>query len=749
MKINFDFKNCFGIRRLQKEIDFKEKQSVAVIYAPNGMMKSSFAKTCDCMSKEISGKGKKNASKNQKAPEKDPICDRLHPDRHSLHIIKVDGRVIDPSQIFVANPDQENFDASRQVTDFLASKVLKEEYDQIVGQLESARKAFVKAAANISQSSDIDKEIVEAFCRKDENALLYDCIGRIRGKLKRDKTFYDFRFDDVFDDHGQVKRFLEENQDLLDVYVKQYNKLMNESDFFHVAGNGKSFGTYQAIQMGKAFKGEEYFTVGHRLMLKNDSPIRSIREFNDRIETEKNKIFADEELKKAFEAISKKIDSTVELRRFSEVITRHPDLLPMLADYDWFRKEVLLGYINHPDVRESFYELSRVYKANGKEMRRVMAASQQEQAQWGEIVSIYNTRFHSLPFRVKIENQQNVLLKQEEAKLAFEYLDQKGVKIPQSRESLLTILSKGEKRAFLILQFLFAIEARKKGNVMSLIVMDDISDSFDYQNKYAIVEYLKDLAEKWPNKFKIILLTHNFDFYRTVTLRLKGMVQQYMAVKEESGSIRIDNGVYVMRTPFELEMRNSDKSSNLIALIPFVRNLVEYYQEKNSKDFMTLTACLHVLKNTRRITDKKLATIFGKLKGYTFKYVPTGEKVIDIVFREADKIESGSEVHEIMIEDKVILSIAIRLKAEFFLKKQLVSAGKTAADLATRRNQTSEWIDLYKAQNPPTDKLQTMEKVNMMTPEYIHLNSFMYEPLIDMSVWHLIDLYKEVKALLP
>lgn len=40
-----------------------------------------------------------------------------------------------------------------------------------------------------------------------------------------------------------------------------------------------------------------------------------------------------------------------------------------------------------------------------------------------------------------------------------------------------------------------------------------------------------------------------------------------------------------------------------------------------------------------------------------------------------------------------------------------------------------------------------MEKVNMMTPEYIHLNSFIYESLIDMSVWHLIELYKEVKAL--
>ena len=65
MKIRFDFENCFGIRRLQKEIDFKDKQSVAIIYAPNGMMKSSFAKTCDCMSKETAAKGKKSKNDDE------------------------------------------------------------------------------------------------------------------------------------------------------------------------------------------------------------------------------------------------------------------------------------------------------------------------------------------------------------------------------------------------------------------------------------------------------------------------------------------------------------------------------------------------------------------------------------------------------------------------------------------------------------------------------------------------------------
>ena len=39
------------------------------------------------------------------------------------------------------------------------------------------------------------------------------------------------------------------------------------------------------------------------------------------------------------------------------------------------------------------------------------------------------------------------------------------------------------------------------------------------------------------------------------------------------------------------------------------------------------------------------------------------------------------------------------------------------------------------------------DQVVLMTPENIHLNAFMYEPIIDTSVYHLIDLYEELQKL--
>lgn len=745
MKITFDFENCFGIKKLNEEIEFKAGQPAVVIYAPNGMMKTSFANTCAEMAKVATSKPKRGRTA---AAEKDPICDRLDLDLPSVHTIKIDGNEIEPECIFVANPDQTEFNANKQVTDFLASQALKDEYDRIVGLLEQARKEFVNAVGSngVSQSSDCDKELAEAFLG-DENAAIYGCIELIAAMLRDNSPYYDVKFDDIFDDKGAVKVFLDENQGLLDTYATQYNQLLRDSDFFHVEGD-KSFGTYQAAQLGKAFKDEEYFAVQHKLVLRNTEEITSAQAYNQKIKDEKDRILNDDELKKTFEAITKKVEANGELRSFSKVITNHPEWIPKLADYDGFRKEVLIGYVNHPEVRGKFDALKQVYTANKADLERVVAQARQEQDHWREIVDIFNLRFHSLPFVVRIENQENVLLQQEEAKLVFEYVDGQGRGHKKSKEELLNILSNGERRAFVILQFLFAIEARKNWDKMSLLVMDDISDSFDYQNKYAIIEYVNELAEDFEDKFKIVLLTHNFDFYRTIGSRLGKKVKPMMAVKDPDETIRINVGKYVGATPFDLEMKNGEKDSNLIALIPFVRNLLEFEKGTSSEEFIKLTGCLHLMSNTETITDTEVCQIIETFKGRKFEHEPRGERMIDIIYKEADAIEAGRELHELFIEDKIVLSVAIRITADKFLKKELLAAGKSEEEIHFTDSQTSKWIKIYKKMNPPKSSLMTVEKVNMMTPEFIHLNSFMYEPLVDMSVWHLIDLYKEVKALL-
>jgi hypothetical protein len=66
-------------------------------------------------------------------------------------------------------------------------------------------------------------------------------------------------------------------------------------------------------------------------------------------------------------------------------------------------------------------------------------------------------------------------------------------------------------------------------------------------------------------------------------------------------------------------------------------------------------------------------------------------------------------------------------------------------------NQTGKLFQRYRnefqSDSSKIDRIKTLEQVNLMTPENIHFNSFMYEPILDMSDSHLRKLYTDLKNL--
>jgi hypothetical protein len=122
-------------------------------------------------------------------------------------------------------------------------------------------------------------------------------------------------------------------------------------------------------------------------------------------------------------------------------------------------------------------------------------------------------------------------------------VDEQNMEIERGKQEMIRILSRGEQRAFYILQLLFELESRKASGQDNLLVFDDIADSFDYQNKYAIVEYLHDLDTATPNMYMVVL-THNFDFYRTMASRLGLRSCSWMAIKKTNGTIELKPGQY-------------------------------------------------------------------------------------------------------------------------------------------------------------------------------------------------------------
>lgn len=61
--------------------------------------------------------------------------------------------------------------------------------------------------------------------------------------------------------------------------------------------------------------------------------------------------------------------------------------------------------------------------------------------------------------------------------------------------------------------------------------------------------------------------------------------------------------------------------------------------------------------------------------------------------------------------------------------------------------QTAFLFSQFKKQFHNNDLIMTLNNVLMTTSENIHMNNFMFEPIVDLSTKYLIKLYKDVKKL--
>lgn len=721
--IEIQLENCFGIGKLTHLFDFRQLNSNSVlIYAPNGTMKTSLAKTLDLIAK--------NDTKLKPG-------DRVYENRLTKHEVFSDGIPIANDSILVVNAEDSNYDSSNKISSFIARQELKKKYDDIYSELERQKGEYLKKLKQVSLSTDCESEFVSTYTNSPKDTF-FELILDISKTLVSKPDIYNFRYNDIFDKKGNVKKFLEKNQKLLSVYISKYDELLAKSKFFKSSGN--SFGTYQANELLKSTEDNSFFEAGHKFKLSDDAEIKSVDELKQIVQNEITAIVNDENLKSSFEQVDKSIGANTELRSFKSAIEKDNLLLVELDKYEDFKKKVWLNYISVLD--KETLELTKLYESKKAELEKIINEAKREFAIWEEIVKTFNERFY-VPFEIRLVNQEDVVLKKETANLEFDYKDPNENPVRKDKNSLLSILSRGEQRAFYILQLLFDVESRKQLNLSTLLVLDDIADSFDYKNKYAIIEYVKELHNN--PIFKLLILTHNFDFYRTVASRLSlNWNAAFMATKNDNREITLSQGRY-RKDVFSNYKKQIANQKIFVSIIPFLRNIIEYTEDNTSVNYSILTSCLHIKPNTSNIfCSDILNLIHGSFPSTVNQNIPFASKcIMDLIFETANSIEIENPINEILLENKIVLSIAIRLKAEEFMMTKISNASL----LNITSNQTSELLKHFKLANNDKDAIAVLEKVNLMTPENIHVNAFMYEPLIDVSVYHLVDLYKKVKNL--
>lgn len=297
-----------------------------------------------------------------------------------------------------------------------------------------------------------------------------------------------------------------------------------------------------------------------------------------------------------------------------------------------------------------------------------------------------------------------------------------------------------------LMNVLFNIQAKKKDNNETLLIIDDIADSFDYKNKYAIIQYLSDIQK--DSSFKQIILTHNYDFYRTIQSRLlDGSVIRdcsFMALKNLDGIDLIGTGHNYQSEPFNYWKKNLKNPLMLLASIPFVRNLIEFKDGSSCNDFKLLTSLLHLKNDTNSITIEQLKTVYDDIiisKG--LEIYNQSDTIKSILDEEVEKLISVPIAQGMNLEQKIILSIAIRIKSEEYM------FSKVSDKSPFSKYQTAKLFERFKNEFDGTmdTEISKLDEVNLITPENIHINSFMFEPIIDLSIDHLVKLYKEIKNL--
>lgn len=718
--IDVSLKHCYGIKEMSHRFDFRETR-VYAIYAPNGAMKSSLALTF------------KDAANAR------PSSDRVFPGRPTSRELKDEsGKSVPANQILVVGPYDEKLGPTEETATLLVDSALRAEYRNLHAAIDSAKEAFLRAINKKAGSKrNFEQEISSAFTPSTKK--FRDAVTRIRREVEKqpDAPLAELPYDTFFND--QVAKALEDPsvRTAIDDYIQRYNQLLDASTFFRKG----MFDYYNAAQIADHLSKNGFFEAKHTIILRGQTGTLEINNQQDLervVAEEKAALLKDENLRARFDEVDKHLQKNAATRALCKYLQNHEALLPKMANLPELRENAIKSLIK---ANEGLYtQMMEQYEEAENRLAEIEKEARAQRTQWEVAVETFNERF-IVPFRLDVRNRTEVMIGAEPIMdLAFTYTDGKD-SAPVERTKLLEILSTGERRAHYILNVLFEVERRKKEGTATLLIADDIADSFDYQNKYAIIQYLKDISE--DERFKLIIMTHNFDFFRTLESRFVDYKACLTATKGPNGvSLSQATGI---RNVFAKDWKGQffDDPMKKIASIPFLRNLIEMTTGGTDPNYATLTAALHWRAETAAPTVADLDRIFNQLCGTNRASQDQATAVHELVRTQAAACLSGPTGSP--LENKIVLAIAIRLAAERFMAEKINEPGHLAQITS---HQTQALIKRFKERFPgKADAHRTLDKVALMTPENIHVNAFMYEPIIDMADDHLKRLYRDVLSL--
>lgn len=743
------FENCYGLKDFNISVISFSSCNRAIIYAPNGVMKSSLAKVFEDI---VNGEASTDRIfKNVKTS----YSINYHTNQYTYNSEDPTTLPSKTNCVYVVNSFDDKFEFTKEtVSTLLADESTRNSYNELMDEFSAEIKQIEE---NLRSLSGLTKPKIKWQMITDLKLAtiadwtdIFEELAKLMPSYKRYDFLSDVYYSELFNDKVLAVYQKPEFKRSIEAYITSLNTFLKESPIL-----SERFTDRSAEALGKALAGNNLFEAKHTIQLRdNVTVIHSVGEWNELVDSQLKEIYSKPELSTEFTKMKKLLTANAEVSRVRDIIISHREIIPLLSDIDSLKKQVWLNSMNRLD--KPFDEYSKKITIFTEQVRKLYAEADKQSQRWKEVVSEFNRRFR-VPFKVQINNKANFLLKDEAPNLSFDYSRGSGDSketVNLRKDDLMVSLSMGEKRALYLLYTLFDLEKiRKQANIGTgkfLIVIDDIADSFDYKNKYAIIEYLNDLAQN--DNIDLLMLTHNFDFYRTVKMRL-GVIRSncYIAQKSQNGIISMTEFKYqkdffknvIIKTIKDGQIDTNEKKKLLIASIPFYRNLSEYSGKDD--DYLKLTCFLHLKTTPLNTRTAKLTDMWNIISPYLAGVSMSGadEDYFTALQQIAADIVCDS-TDEVLLENKLTIAIATRLLTETFLQRIIVGNGQPCID--SENNQTRDWFNIAKPFLTQEQK-DIIEDVNLITPESIHINSFMYEPLIDISDWTLKELYRSVSGL--
>lgn len=732
-KLNIELTNCFGIDSLNHEFDFGKGNTFS-IYARNGLMKTSFAKTF-----QLIQQGKK-----------ENISDAIFGEPGSA-IVQIDGQDIEKKQVFVVKSYESSYESD------ISSLLIKGDIQTQLKDVFKVRTKLLKAlekdsGLKIKRTSlgktvhELEPTIVKDFDFNEKDILsnLME-LASYEPEIECSDIPYSVIFDDTVLKKIKDTKFQEGIRDFITSSDEIY------SSFEYLEKGNLTLPKLKDLK--KSLVKDAFFVKQNKVILSGQDAITNSEALEQHISNIETKI----QQTPAYKAIENLLNDSKGIV-LKDIIETNPEIIGFLAlDKLQTLKKCLWGsYIRHNSIL--FEELCDKYN----DFSEAIDALEIDDTPWKKALDIFNQRF-TVPFMMNVVNLKGAIIGESVPQVEFSFKKGDTVKtIDRSKLEKLDTLSQGEKRALYLLNIIFDIEQIKNTGEETLLVIDDIADSFDYKNKYAIIEYLYELAQ--VSNIYMLILTHNFDFYRTVASRLS-VNRSNRLIADYSNDVLKLEVEYYQDKPFK-NWKNNPKEKDIFALLPFVRNLIEYGVDQNishtGEDFLFLTSLLHEKQDSRRITFGDIEPLYKHYAGVTQFDASVGTDVV--VLSKLYSVCDDITTFDTKLENKIVLSIGIRHKAEEYIIQQIhnytgqLSWRKNKQNyrgtnvefmnfVQNNGNQTRELFNGYK-QFGDADKIKILNEVNIMTPEHIHVNSFMYEPILDMDIVELHRLYHTIKNLI-